>query len=385
MWKMINSGDSQGLYVHIPFCLRKCDYCDFYSIQINNNGVFTRYVKCLAREGELTGKSNLPVVTVYLGGGTPNLLPSDDIAVLLEALRKCYQLDEKAEISMEANPVRHDTNYFREVKSSGINRLSLGVQSFNDGELQILNRIHSSRDVLQTVEVLHRVGLTNFNIDLIYGIPGQTMRSWGRTLQTALSCHPTHISIYLLQLNPQTPMAGRINRGELNMLGDETEANMYYYALDFLRAAGYCHYEISNLAQPGYQCKHNLIYWEARPYSGLGAGAVSFRDNQRIRNIEDVEQYMEYIEASSLPPNNVLEKMTESDLPIDALIVGLRLTAGLNSVDFKERFGINIMEVYRQQIDSCISTGLLKYENNVIALTEKGYFLSNQVLCQFLR
>jgi oxygen-independent coproporphyrinogen-3 oxidase len=271
------------------------------------------------------------------------------------------------------------------IKDSGINRLSLGVQSFNEDELHILNRIHSSRDALQTVETLHSVGLTNFNIDLIYGIPGQTLSSWEKTLKTAVSCCPAHISIYLLQLSPVTPMATRITYGELSLLDEDTEANMYYYALDFLRAAGYEHYEISNLARPGYQCRHNLIYWEARPYIGLGAGAVSFQANRRIMNLANVEKYMESIENSNLPATELLEEMKPPDLPVDALILGLRLVSGINCMGFEQRYGINIIEVYHQQIDNCISAGLLKYENNVIALTEKGYFLSNQVLCRFLK
>lgn len=385
MWKMTSKETYQGLYLHIPFCLRKCDYCDFYSIPVNNS-LLANYVRCLVREGELReGAGNLPVATIYLGGGTPNLLSAHDIAHLIEALQKSFTVDPKAEISMEANPVRHDTDYFRVVKDSGINRLSLGVQSFNENELNILNRIHSSGDALQTVETLHRVGLTNFNLDLIYGIPGQTLSSWERTLKTAVSCHPAHISMYLLQLNPVTPMARKIKQGELSLLGDDSEAAMYYHALDFLRAAGYEHYEISNLARPGCRCRHNLIYWQARPYTGLGAGAVSFIMNRRIMNQANVEQYIKSTQGSRLPATELLEEMTVPDLPVDALILGLRLISGINCMDFQKRYGIDIMEVYQQQISNCISNGLLKYANNVIALTEKGYFLSNQVLCQFLR
>lgn len=382
---MTNNETYQGLYAHVPFCLRKCDYCDFYSIPVNNISL-DRYVKCLAREGELKRDSrNLPVSTIYLGGGTPNLLSPADIAALLQSLQNTFQVETTAEITMEANPARHDINYFRAIKDSGINRLSLGVQSFNENELHILNRIHSSKDALQTVEALYRAGLTNFNIDLIYGIPGQTLSSWEKTLETAVSCHPAHISMYLLQLNPVTPMAGKIKQGELSLLDEDSEADMYYHALDFLRAAGYQHYEISNLARPGCQCRHNLIYWEARLYTGLGAGAVSFLSNRRIMNLANVKKYMERIESSNLPISELLEEMIPSDLPVDALILGLRLISGINCMDFQNRYGINIMEVYRQQIDNCIDAGLLKYENNVIALTEKGYFLSNQVLCQFLK
>ncbi|HEX3012255.1 MAG TPA: radical SAM family heme chaperone HemW [Syntrophomonadaceae bacterium] len=386
MWKMTSNEIYQGLYVHIPFCLRKCDYCDFYSVPVNDTDIFTRYVKCVAREGQLLQDNvNLPMSAVYLGGGTPSLLPQPDLSFLLEHLQKSFQLNHNIEISMEANPVRHDSNYFRAVKEIGINRLSLGVQSFNDEELHTLNRIHSSRDALATVEVLHKVGLTNFNLDLIYGIPGQNMNTWKRTLKTALSCHPAHISIYLLQLNPVTPMAEKIKCHQLELLGDETEAAMYYYALDVLKSAGYCHYEISNLARPGYECRHNMIYWKARPYTGLGAGAVSFRNGRRILNTANVEQYMQNIEAARLPSTELLEEMEPSDLPGDAVILGLRLIAGVNAIEFRQRYGIDINEVYHEPITHGINNGLLKYTREGIALTEKGYFLSNQVLCEFVK
>lgn len=387
MLKMKNNEGRQGLYVHIPFCLRKCDYCDFYSIPLKDPQLTARYASCAAREAELIsqgGGADLTVAAIYLGGGTPSLLSPGMVAGLLNTFQQCFQVDEEAEISMEANPVRHDAGYFRDVKDSGINRLSLGVQSFQDQELKTLNRIHNAHDVLRSVEALHQVGLTNFNIDLIYGIPGQSMQSWAQTLQMALSCQPAHISMYLLQLDEKTPLARRINSGELDLLGDETEAAMYYYALDFLKTAGYCHYEISNLARPNCQCRHNLIYWKARPYIGLGAGAVSFRSNRRIINTARLDSYMETIEAGQLPPAELLEEMSGPELLADAVILGLRLTAGISRTDLYQRFGVDIMELYRSPIESGISKGLLKCENDIIALTEKGYFLSNTVLCQFL-
>jgi oxygen-independent coproporphyrinogen-3 oxidase len=332
----------------------------------------------------LEGAADLPADTIYLGGGTPSLLSPSDLDFLLKELHKTFRLNQEAEISMEANPVKHDISYFKAVKDSGINRLSLGVQSFNDTELKILNRIHNSRDALQTVETLHHVGLTNFNIDLIYGIPGQTMNSWKHTLQIALACRPAHISLYLLQLSPTVPMARRLERGDLAALSDELEAQMYYEALEMLKTAGFNHYEISNLARPGLECRHNLIYWEAGPYTGLGAGAVSFCSNRRILNLGNLESYLKRLEEWKLPSTEVLEAMTARDLWIDALILGLRLTAGVNVPEFKQRYGIDILDVYQEQIANCAAAGLLKCTNGKVALTDRGYFLSNQALCQFL-
>jgi oxygen-independent coproporphyrinogen-3 oxidase len=381
---MKNKEDYQGIYVHIPFCLRKCDYCDFYSIPVKD-GNLPRYVKSLSREAGLRSHAhNIPVSTIYLGGGTPNLLSASHISHLLQVLRDEFLVAENTEITMEANPARHATDYFEAIKAGGVNRVSLGVQSFDAQELRVLNRIHDSRDALETAEVLHRVGLANFNIDLIYGIPGQTAASWEKTLATAVSCHPAHISIYLLQLNPVTPMAIRIRNGELGLLDDDREADLYYQALSFLKAQGYEQYEISNLARPGYKCRHNLIYWQARPYTGLGAGAVSFQANQRIMNRPDVEKYMQSIENAQLPPTQLLEEMKAPDLSVDALILGLRMTEGINLADFRQRFGVDLAKVYHRQIDHCVRAGLLNYTDDNIALSSKGYFLSNQVLCQFL-
>jgi oxygen-independent coproporphyrinogen-3 oxidase len=345
-----------------------------------------RYVHCLIREIEKAAAdfSQVPVETIFFGGGTPNLLSSEQIGVILEALANGFNIEDDAEISIEANPYRHNPGALKLIREAGINRISLGAQSFCDQELKLLGRLHTANDVLETIEAVSEAGFDNFSLDLIYGIPGQSLQSWQDNLKKAVNCKPKHISAYLLQLSDQTPMARQVDRKEIHLLDDDTEALMYYSSIEYLSEQGFKHYEISNFAQPGYECRHNLRYWYAQQYLGLGPGAVSYYDCKRVMNEPRVIDYMNNWEKGKIHPVQVLETMSEQELIVDAIILGLRLTGGINRRDFQNRFGVDIIDTYHDVISKGIENQLLNFTDDTLALSVKGYFLANEVLCQFI-
>lgn len=383
---MINSHNKWGIYIHIPFCIKKCHYCDFYSIPVREKSWLARYTGCLLREiGRATANSlEHNIDTVYLGGGTPSLLSPEQIYAVIEALQKKFRFEPYTEISMEANPYHHDYSALKLIKEAGINRLSFGAQSFNDNELKILGRIHNRHDVIKTVEAAHKAGFSNINLDLIYGIPGQSLKQWEKNLRMAVDCGPQHISVYLLQLDEQTPLAQRIARHEIKLLGEDAESQMYYTAVDYLQGQGFNHYEISNFAKEKYECRHNLHYWNADEYLGFGVGAVTFVRPRRTINQPPVEDYMEQLEKGMPCRAEVLEVMDNQQLLADAIILGLRLTRGINRKDFQKHFGVDLYKIYGEVIEKCVEDKLLNSGNGTIALTGKGYFLANEVLYQFI-
>ena len=384
--KVINKKLAAGIYIHIPFCLRKCSYCDFYSIPVPEKDLLESYTNCLIQELKTQAPNwrDRKFSTIYLGGGTPSLLAPTQIGRILAEVFGSYDMLSEPEISMEANPATLSLQALKELKQAGINRLSLGVQSFQDDELQLLGRIHGVQEIWETVAGLERAGFTNYNIDLIYGIPGQSLQSWIKNLGMAVKCHPQHISAYLLQLDPSTPLAKRIKQGTLPEADEDLEASMYYSSIDYLHSEGYQHYEISNFSQPNYACRHNLIYWQAHEYLGLGAGAVSYKDGQRIINQADFKAYLDDINRDQGCAVEILETMSPREKFLDAIILGLRLTAGISSAEILDRFGIDFKREYHAIIEKLVGQGLLDVKEDRIALTRQGYFLSNQVLCQFV-
>lgn len=382
---MTNSSDPMGIYIHIPFCLHKCEYCDFYSLPLVDPDVLERYTCSVIIE--LQRRASLiksPVASIYLGGGTPSLLLSPQVERILDTIFANYQLCSDPEISMEVNPATVNLQDLQGLKTAGINRLSVGVQSFADDELKTLGRMHGRDAAEATLRDVVKAGFTNFNIDLIYGLPGHNLSSWHQTLSAAMKFDPQHISAYLLQLDDSTPMAQKVRSGIINLLDDELESKLYYTTLDFMIQQGYHHYEISNFARSGYECRHNLLYWQAREYLGIGSGAVSFINNQRCLNQANVHNYIEAMLTDDLAPVEILETMTPRQRLEDAIILGLRLTDGINQADFQHRFGANIMENYRNIINNCQAQGLLEINNESIYLAKSAYFLSNQVFRQFI-
>lgn len=382
----VQDGLTRGLYIHIPFCLQKCHYCDFYSEPLKYREWLERYTAALLVEIEQQAQIFAPgrITSIYLGGGTPSLLSSDQLERIIEAVSRNFVIDDSAEISIEANPATLDTPWLEQLLSMGINRLSIGVQSFSDQELIILGRVHNRREIMDSIELLHKTGLKNFNIDLIYGIPGQSIDDWISNLEQAVECAPRHLSAYLLQPGDHTPMAVDVEKGRLALLDDEIEAAMYYKTLEFLQERGFEHYEISNFCQPGYECRHNINYWQAGEYIGIGAGAVSYTNFRRYLNRVNWQEYVNFLENGQGCKVEELEKMSAPELLADAMITGLRMSRGICLKEYSERFNRDVIFEYAAIIDSGIAKGLLKMENGQLSLTKKGYFLSNEVLCQFI-
>lgn len=382
--KVINN-NAAGIYIHVPFCVKKCSYCDFYSQPLQDQDSLEKYTQNLLREiGQQAGNwDKRQFSTVYIGGGTPSLLSPKQIDRILASLHKNLHILPQPEISMEANPATLDINSLQELKSAGINRISLGVQSFRDEELKILGRIHGAKAAREAADEIIRAGFDNFNLDLIYGIPGQSLENWMYNLHLAIECQPRHISTYLLQLDPSVPLARQISAGNYEVLPEDTEADMYYGALEYLAGEGFHHYEISNFAQPGYECKHNLIYWQADEYIGLGPGAVSFRDGQRWIN-KEIKSCAECEGEAGVAAVEMLETMNDHDRFVDAVILGLRMTDGISRQQFMDRFGIDFYQVYHSIIEKFKREGILIVDQDRIYLSRRGYFLSNQLLAELL-
>ena len=375
-----------GVYIHIPFCIKKCNYCDFFSIPYYDKSYLDKYTQALLNEIKVRGQQmpSVQLESIYLGGGTPSLLNGQELKSILQTITHEFNLLPDAEISLEANPATLDKIKLAQMEGAGINRISLGVQSFFDDELALLGRVHNAKAVLETIELFHTRGWKNFNLDLIYGLPGQSLDKWMQSLKQAVDCGPAHLSLYLLQLEEQTPMGKDVAGGRLKMLDEDDEWYMFDQAMEYLEGKEFEHYEISNFCRPGYECRHNLRYWQAEEYLGLGAGAVSFVNGSRCINEPQLQQYIDALSTGKQWPVKELEDMSERELMIDALILGLRLCAGIDLNQFKQRFGVDITSDYKEIIAYYRDRGLLNIANGHLKFTKAGYFLSNQVLCQFM-
>lgn len=378
--------NSLALYIHFPFCLHRCSYCDFYSITATSEHLMEKYVQNLVKEIQLQklDYKNREITSVFWGGGTPSLLSGNQFTLLMNIIKENFNLPSKVEITLEANPATLDENKLIAYKAAGLNRISIGCQSFMNSELEILGRIHQVEDIYKTVDLIKKTRINNYNLDLIYGIPQQSIEKWLFNLEKAVSLEPAHISLYLLQLEATTPLGKRVMNDEVKMLSDETEEAMYCEAINYLGQQGYEQYEISNFARKTYECKHNLTYWQAQEYLGLGAGAVSFIDNKRCINTPAIADYNNYLERELRPPTEVLEVMNTQQLIEDAIILGLRLTAGIHIKEFNTIYRTDLLTNYASPIKESRAKKLLKIENGCLKLTKRGYFLSNQVLCHFI-
>ena len=373
---------ASSLYIHIPFCLKRCVYCDFVS------GIFdpeklSSYANALQIEIEKL-PAVTPLSTLFIGGGTPTILPSDTLSNLLLYLFNHFILKDNYEATIEANPGTLDDEKLQNIMSAGINRISIGIQSFNDKELAFLGRIHSSKEAEQAVIMAGKAGFKNISIDLIYGIPGQSMKSWKHTLEKAVLCDTYHISAYELTVEQGTPLSrSDLDRDEEEIIG------MYEYAIDWLSAQGFSHYEISNFARQGYECRHNLNYWDRGDYYGAGLGAHSLIDNQRLKNTDNLKNYIKLITQDESPAR-VTEHISEEKALSEAIFLGMRKTKGIVVESLAMRYKVNILSRYRKVIEDLQTTGLItispsgcSHETNII-LTRKGLLLSNEVFEKFV-
>ena len=379
---MILVSQAIALYIHVPFCRRRCNYCSFVSYDGREEEI-PAYVAALKLELEqLSHAEN--VKSIYFGGGTPSLISTDRIKDILATVRSVFGVEKGAEITMEANPGTVDVAYLSAVRQCGVNRLSLGVQSLNNNELKMLGRIHSAAEAREAVRSARSAGFDNLSIDLMYGLPGQTLDGWSSTLEEAAAMRPEHISLYSLTLEAGTPLQRAIDEGSLPGIDPDLCAGQYEMAGDFLAAHGYLHYEISNWAQRGYECRHNLVYWQNLPYLGVGAAAHSFMHGHRLANTRDLDDYLSSFNSGGRAIIEMDEEISPALQLAETLILGLRLGRGVSCHDIKNRFGVDIMAQYKLQIEEMVEVGLLERNDGHIKLTPRGRLLSNEVFWRFL-
>ena len=371
-----------ALYIHFPFCRRRCSYCSFVSYQGRESDI-PDYVNALEKELALRTDGQ-KVHSIYFGGGTPSLLSPEQIHDILHAIHSLFAVDEASEATLEANPGTVDEIYLTAVRKAGINRLSLGVQSLDDGELALLGRIHTSSEARDAIRFARNAGFTNLSLDLIYGLPGQTLKSWHTTLGEVIDLNPKHISLYPLTLEDDAPLRTAIQRRESPQIDPDLTADQYELAQDTLAAHGYLHYEISNWAKEGYECRHNLVYWHNLPYLGVGVAAHSYVDGHRLANTTDLDSYLNAF-SRNLSPAWALDEEIGPELQLsETVILGLRLSEGIGLDDIKHRFGIDLLRHYEQQVGETAALGLLEYSGQGVRLTRRGRLLGNEVFWRFL-
>ena len=373
-----------SLYLHIPFCRAKCAYCDFSSYPLAPD-LYPPYVAALRAEMEAVGRDwQRPILhTLYIGGGTPTLLAPSALAGLIEAASAAFALADDAEITIEANPGTVTLASLRSLLAAGANRLSLGVQSLNPPALRLLGRIHSAAEALQAVELARQAGFANLNLDLIYGLPGQEMPQWQADLEAALACAPEHLSLYALTLEEGTPLQQRVACREAPAPDADTAASMYEWSQERLAVAGYVHYEISNWALAGHECRHNLTYWHNLPYAGCGAAAHSWLRGHRRANVASPQEYMARLERGESPVAED-EAISPALERAETVILGLRLLQGLDRATFRARFGVEPVALYPKAVAETSELGLLEVTPQHLRLTPRGRLLGNQVFWRFL-
>jgi oxygen-independent coproporphyrinogen III oxidase len=364
---------AEFLYIHIPFCARKCLYCDFLSIP-HESVLAERYIDALCTELTLRKRSIGPLRTIYVGGGTPSILSDRCLRRLFACLNNSFHFLPGVEITVEANPGTLTTSGMQTLLAAGVNRLSIGVQSLNDGELRTLGRLHSGNDAERSAELIRRSGVGNYSIDLMYGIPGQTLGTWSQTLSAAIGLSPSHISAYELTPEKGTPIFDLISSGTLSLPDEEKVIEMYEYTINCLSAAGYDHYEISNFGLPGAQCLHNLNYWDRGDYAGAGAGAHSFMDGVRTANTGDIGEYIARLNDGSVPAG-AAQAVSQAEASREFLFLGLRKRRGIEAKEAAE-MGMDIVSKGREMFDE----GYLVLEGDHIRLTGKGLVISNTVI-----
>ena len=387
-----------GLYVHIPFCLSKCNYCDFNTYE-GIETLMPTFVDVLSKEIALWGQrlDQPNVSTVFFGGGTPSYLPEHSIKNLFDAIRDNTRLEENLEITLEANPDDLTSDKAAAWVDTGFNRISIGIQSFDDGILAALSRRHSAVAASAAVMTARAAGFQNINIDLMYGLPNQSLSQWRETLLRAVNLCTEHFSLYGLQIEPGTPLHRDVQVGKLPTPSDDLAADMYETAIDVLEDAGYEHYEISNWAKPGFRSRHNSAYWLNLPYLGVGPGAHSSLNGRRFANIKSPRGYIQAIANVNLNQVNQTSEMAAGDFAIDfvevtspktaiseTMMLGMRLAEGISKSEFQSRFNASFDNVYGAEIEYLTDAGLIEAQGERVALTRRGKLLGNTVFEQFL-
>jgi len=379
-----------GIYIHIPFCATRCHYCNFATGGYESE-LARRYTAAVREEIErvdfsanpMTGRAMRRVDTIYFGGGTPTTLTVRQISSLIETCRRRFDVSPDSEITAEANPGSISQNYLEELRSAGVNRLSFGAQSFDDGELRMIGRTHSSEEAREAVRTARVAGFANVSIDLIAGLPEQKMETWRRNLEEAFALEPDHLSVYLLELYKDAPMLHRINRGELRAIDDDLTVAMYFALMDEAERRGFERYEISNWARPGFESRHNLKYWIGAPYWAFGISAAGYDGRTRWSNTRNIHEYLAKIESGQATIVERIE-LDDDDRQSENLFLRLRLKDGVDLDEHSRRFGVNALERYRDEIERLREAGLIELGENRLKISRAGTVLANEVFAAFV-
>lgn len=381
-------GVPSSAYLHIPFCRRRCYYCDFPvsvvgdRLRGESSGTISRYVEVLCQEIAATPILGQPLETIFFGGGTPSLLSVNQLSLILEALKSKFAISSQVEISIEIDPGTFTLEQLQGYLVAGVNRVSLGVQAFQPELLQVCGRSHTLNDTWAAFELLRQAGVKNFSLDLISGLPHQTLEQWQESLEKAVAIAPNHISVYDLTIEPGTAFGRYYQPGDKPLPTDDATVKMYCQAQQILTAAGYEHYEISNYAQPGYQCRHNRVYWENRPYYGFGMGAASYTDRQRFTRPRKTKEYYQWVE-NFIAANGVLDcpQTPLEEVLLETLMLGLRLKEGVSLSDLAQQFGEETLDKIWQCLQPYYQKGWVEVVDGRLRLSDpQGFLFSNVVL-----
>ena len=384
-----------GIYVHIPFCSSKCFYCDFNSFA-NKGGYIEKYVKCLQKEIKNVGDrvrlnsngnyAELPIAkTLYIGGGTPSFIDAKYIEQIMDTIQTNFEIDKNIEATIEVNPGTVTLEKLQKYREIGINRLSIGLQTSNDDLLKLIGRIHNFEQFLQTVNLAKLAGFSNINVDMMIGLPNQTIYDVEDTLNKIIKLDVTHISVYSLIVEEGTKIEKLLDNGTLKLPDEEIERYMYWFAKRKLEENGYIHYEISNFAKIPYRSKHNLDCWNQKEYIGFGVSASSYEEGVRYRNKDGIEEYIKNIEADEERKNVIVdEKQDKPTMMNEYMILGLRKINGININEFRRKFEVSPLYKYNKELTKLVREGLINIDTNNIRLSKKGLDLANLVWEEFI-
>jgi oxygen-independent coproporphyrinogen-3 oxidase len=380
----MNDIERVGIYIHIPFCVKKCNYCDFTSFT-GMEGLFSDYALALCKEMELVCEryGSMSADTVFIGGGTPSLIPIADLSLIINTLTKLFNVSKDAELTIEANPGTVTAEKAAAYRQLGFNRVSIGLQAAQNRILRLMGRIHTKDMFIDCVDLVKKYGFSNFNADIIFGIPTQTMEDWVETIDTVISSDITHVSCYSLEIGENTPWFQMRERGELPFTDDELERQMYDYAVSKLSSNGFGHYEISNFSKPGFECMHNIKYWLCKSYLGFGAAAHSFYRNIRSSNLTDLVEYIRILKKGS-SPEVTTQTINDEQRLSERFILGLRLTDGISLKKLEYEFGSGAVNKYKRKIASLEEKKLVYIDKDMLRLTKTGLDYANQVWLEFI-
>ncbi len=376
-----------GIYIHIPFCKKKCSYCDFKSFENINENIKKEYIEALIKEIQLTkNNSNYIVSTIYIGGGTPSFIDEKYIKEILQAIYKKWEIKPEVEITIEINPGTINKSKLEAYRMMGINRLSIGLQSTNDYLLKKIGRIHNYQDFLDTYILARKTGFENINVDLMLALPEQTLENLMQSVRKIINLNPEHISIYSLILEENTELFSKVQKGEEALVKDELEREMYWKSKEAFEEAGYIHYEISNYSKKGYESKHNQNCWSQKEYLGFGIAAHSYLEEKRFCNIDNLNKYIENIKKGNLEENRIIEEKnrTKENIAKEYMMLGLRKIEGVSISEFQRKFELNPLFYFRFEISKLQKLDLIEVDLDNIRLTKRGLDLANIVFEEFV-